>query len=230
MLEDLIESVAHRFDRPRYAPCQHSLLVQFDICIHTVCELVAVEGRRSKWQVEEVDLVDFEAVLVLLRRVLHPDAELHVADGAHEGDRPERPVQQLLVPDDCRKLVEGDARESGHDIVIGDEADGDLFDEEVELHLFDLVALHVWLHGRPHQFVSGLNHDETGKLVCARGIDIKNILSSFLITFPGKFELPLSFFAAKSLRVVLERFTFFAFDDMLPSLDVYLGVISFWHD
>ena len=42
--------------------------------------------------------------------------------------------------------MEGDSCEASDDVVVGDEADGDLFDKEVELHLFDLVALHVRLH------------------------------------------------------------------------------------
>ena len=84
-----------------------------------VCKLVRVEGRHSEGQVEEVDLVDFEEVPVLLWRVLHPNVEVQASVYAHKGDRPERPVHQLLVSDDCGEFVEGNAREASYNIMVG---------------------------------------------------------------------------------------------------------------
>ena len=56
--------------------------------------------------------------------------------------------------------MQGNSGEASDGVVVDYETDWNSFDEEVELHFFDSVALHVGLHGRPHDVVSWFDHHE----------------------------------------------------------------------
>ena len=55
-------------------------------------------------------------------------------------------------------FLKGDTREASDLIVIDDEAHWNSFDEQIELHLFYNVTLHVGLHCRPHDVMCWVHH------------------------------------------------------------------------
>ena len=88
-----------------------------------------------------------------------------------------------FVPDNRGELMEGDSCEASDDVVVGNQAHWNLSDEEVELHFFDLVALHVGLHRRPHDVVRRFHHHEPGQLVGTLTIYPKHVFPIWIVSF-----------------------------------------------
>ena len=116
--------------------------------------------------------------------------------------------------------MERHTREASDLIVICNQAHGNSFDEQVELHLFYRVALHVWLHGRSHDVMRWIHHHEAGQMVCALRIYPQKISSFiFAVTLPPEFHIPASFFKSECLR---------EFYEILSSLALQIKIERLW--
>ena len=78
---------------------------------------------------------------------------MHAVNYAIEGNWPERFIHKQFFFNNYRVFVDGDTSEISDAIVINDQANRDLFNEEIELHLLYNIALHVMLHRRSHHIV-----------------------------------------------------------------------------